>query len=397
VPYRSILVVCALLCFARPAVAADDDWKMRFWQAQRKGANCFNTAVDRSYFADCKAAKIGLVRLTWSKWKGAGRDFLIGDADQFKGIPPSDLAKLREVLDAADAEGVKIVVVPLSLPGLRWRQQNGMEWDDRIWRDEAYHAQAAAFWRELATALRDHPAVVGYNLINEPAPARAMKIELTDAASHRAFEKQVVGSPADVNRLYRTLVEAVRAVDKQTPIVLESHNFGAPDAIGGLEPIAGDDRVLYSVHNYGPWQFVNFKANGGKNRYPGVMTIDDRQETWDKEALRRALAPAAKWAEEHRIAPTRIFLGEFGCDRRVPGVTEYMADVIAVGNDYGWHWAFYAYREDEWDAMDYELGTAKLGGEYWEAIERGEKPALPRKDNPLWRVIAREFERSGSP
>src|SRR5688500_5876498 len=117
-PYRFILVVCALLCFAGPAVATGDDGKMRFWQFQRKGANCFNTAVDRSYFAACKAAKIGLVRLTWSKWEGAGRDFLIGDADEFNGIPPADLAKLRNVLDAADAEGVKIVLVPLSLPGL---------------------------------------------------------------------------------------------------------------------------------------------------------------------------------------------------------------------------------------------------------------------------------------
>jgi aryl-phospho-beta-D-glucosidase BglC (GH1 family) len=384
------LCIATSLLAARAAHAAED--KLAFWDTQRKGANCFNVSVDRSYFAACKAANIRLVRLTWSKWKGAGRDFLIGEANEFKGIPAADLAKLKEVLDSAHAEGVKVVLVPLSLPGLRWRQQNGMKWDDRIWRDEKYHAQAAAFWRELAMAMRDHPAVVGYNLINEPAPARALKIEFTDTASYRAFEMQVVGTAADVNRLYRTLTDAVRAVDKQTPVIVESHDFGAPDAIAGLEPIPGDERVIYSIHNYGPWQYVNFKANGGRNSYPGVMTINDRQETWDREALRQAMAPVAQWAERHRVPPTRIFLGEFGCDRRNAGVAEYLADVIAVANDYGWHWAFYAYREDEWDAMDYELGTGKLGAKYWEAVERGERPTPPRKDNPLWRVIEREFQ-----
>ena len=44
--------------------------------------------------------------------------------------------------------------------------------------------------------------------------------------------------------------------------------------------------------------------------------------------------------------------------------------------------------------MDYEIGTAKLPWSYWQAVERGERPAPPRQDNPLWRVIAREFEPS---
>ena len=74
--------------------------------------------------------------------------------------------------------------------------------------------------------------------------------------------------------------------------------------------------------------------------------------------------------------------------RRAP---RSISHVISAANGFGWHWAFYAYREDEWDGMDYELGTAKLPGSYWQAIERGETPARPRKDNPLWRVIAREF------
>jgi hypothetical protein len=33
------------------------------------------------------------------------------------------------------------------------------------------------------------------------------------------------------------------------------------------------------------------------------------------------------------------------------------------------------------------VGTGGLGAAYWEAVERGETPERPRKDNPLWRVL----------
>ena len=44
--------------------------------------------------------------------------------------------------------------------------------------------------------------------------------------------------------------------------------------------------------------------------------------------------------------------------------------------------------------MDYELGTGKLGWDFWKAVERGEDPELHKKrgDNPLWAVIQRELE-----
>jgi hypothetical protein len=365
--------------------------KLAFWDVQRKGTNCFNLKVDRQYFAGCRAAGIGLVRLTWSKWTGGGRDFLLGDADHFEGIPPSDLATLRRVLDDADAEGIRLVLTPLSLPGLRWRQQNGGKFDDRLWRDESYHRQAAAFWRELAGALRDHPAVVGYNLINEPAPARALKVDLPDAAAREAFEKRVANTPADLNRLYRALVGAVRAVDPKTPILLDATDFAAPEAIAFLRPLDEDARTLYAVHCYTPWTYTTFRKNGGKRRYPGVMEIDGRQERWDRAALQKYLAQVDDWAKRNRVPANRIVVAEFGCDRRVAGAQRYLADLIDVINGFGWHWMFYAFREDEWDGLDYEVGTGRLPWSYWQAVERGEHPAPPRKDNPLWNVIHRQF------
>ncbi len=363
----------------QPAPLAPQTGKLPYWDQQRKGANCFNRDCDRAYFAAARAAGIRVVRLTWSKWKGAGRDFLLGNADDFKGIPPADPQRLREVLDWAAAEDVKIVVVPLSLPGMRWQQQNDGRFDARLWTDFKYHRQAAAFWKELASALRGHPAVVAYNLVNEPAPARAMKVDLADRAAREAFEKRVAGTAADVNTLYASLILAVRAVDPDTPILLDGGDFAAPAHIDFLRPVA-DQRTLYAVHCYEPWNYTTFQINGGKIPYPGP------------EVVQRELAQVDAWARRNGVPAHRIILSEFGCDRRVPGVEQYLSDVIKSANGFGWHWAFYAFREDEWDGLDYELGPGKRPYSYWQAIERGEHPAPPRKDNPIWRVLAREFQ-----
>jgi endoglucanase len=42
--------------------------------------------------------------------------------------------------------------------------------------------------------------------------------------------------------------------------------------------------------------------------------------------------------------------------------------------------------------MDYELCTKPPGWEYWQAIDRGEKPSLPRVDNPIWRTIRQHLK-----
>jgi hypothetical protein len=77
--------------------------------------------------------------------------------------------------------------------------------------------------------------------------------------------------------------------------------------------------------------------------------------------------------------------------RKNEGAAKYLQDVINFLNMNEFHWAFYSYREDSWDGYDYELGTGALGWKYWEAKEKGENPALPRKNNDLFEVIKQQF------
>src|SRR5262249_16904628 len=144
------------------------------------------------------------------------------NADHYQGIPPADLNKLKQVLSDADKHGIKIVLTMLSLPGNRWRQLNHFRDDHRLWKEEKYQQQAIQFWQDLAKALKGHPAIVGYNVINEPHPEIAFKYEDFITQDFNTFAKKVSNTPADLNVFYQKMVDAIRKVDAKTPIILDS-------------------------------------------------------------------------------------------------------------------------------------------------------------------------------
>lgn len=147
------VILAALLVAMGPATLAAD--LMDFWNTPRHGGNSFNRLPpEQVYFDALSGYGATWVRLSYDKWQPAERDFLLGDADAYQGLPAADLATLRATLDRAHQAGLKVVIAPLSLPGMRWSQNNQGQFDDRLWQDKRYWLQAAAFWRDLARELK---------------------------------------------------------------------------------------------------------------------------------------------------------------------------------------------------------------------------------------------------
>ena len=213
------------------------NYGFEYWQSQRKGANYFNKAPTKEWFLSAASANIKLVRFTYEKWIGEERDFLLGSADNYTGIVEQDFERLVKYLNIADSLGIKIVLTTLSLPGARYAQNNNGVRDGRLWKDLKYHRQAAKFWKDLATRLIDHPAIVGLDLINEPHPEWFYgKREFWDAGFDQWYSG-VKGTAGDLNLFNRTMVSAIREVDKNIPIVVESGLYGTPWAFEYLEPL----------------------------------------------------------------------------------------------------------------------------------------------------------------
>ncbi|WP_245339294.1 glycoside hydrolase family 5 protein [Paenibacillus shirakamiensis] len=380
---------------------------MKYWDEQRKGTNFMNsTSLPQNYEA-AKEQGIEFVRLAPDKWSKnrdflfndkadtRNADFLIGSSDQYKGIVEEDFVRLKADLDAAEAKGMKVVVTVLSLPGDRWRQFNGNKNDDRIWNDLEYQNQATEFWKDLATRLKGHPAVIGYNLINEPHPETATGFNDFWTQDYTNWYTKVEHTAADLNALYDSIVKGIRTVDSTTPIIVDSGLYATPWAFKYLKPM-DDPNVLYAFHMYEPYEMTSQnKKKGFTYSYPGTVKVGNNQteKEFNRQALEQFVEPVAKWASDHGVPANRIIASEFGTNRMVQGADQYMADLISIFNEYGWHWAFYAFREDTWDGMDYELGSVKPDWKYWDAIEKGKLPARVKAHNPIWNAIQEDLKK----
>lgn len=393
---RLFFALMLLLACAGPAVAKES--KLDFWSKQRRGANYHNRVASKDWWLAAKGAGINVVRLFPNNWQTQQRDFLLGSADAYEKLDERDFLTLREVLDQAHSVGMKVVLTTVSLPGARWAQQNGDKNDPRLWRDFKYHKQAAAFWEDLASRLKGHPAVVGYNILNEPHPERARVVRFNDFwwDDLPTWYAKVKNTPADLNLFYAEVVAAIRRADKETPVVLDSGLYATPWAFKYLEPVR-DDKVVYSFHMAEPYAYTTKRINNGRFTYPGVVVVGEGEERiekhWDAVELEKFLQPIVDWQKRHNVPSSRIFVGEFGCGRTVPGAATYLGDLIDIFNKNRWHWAFYQFRTDgTWTERDYEYGPRPPGAAYWEAVGRGETPQLPRAENPLWDVFKKALK-----
>lgn len=71
---------------------------------------------------------------------------------------------------------------------------------------------------------------------------------------------------------YSKVIRAIRKVDENTPIVLDTGLYATPWAISYLKPI-NESGILYSFHMYEPYAYTTRKINNEKYQYPGHIPM----------------------------------------------------------------------------------------------------------------------------
>lgn len=335
-----------------------------FFQKQRRGTNLFdkNEPFDlttiREKFKAIRRMNLDFVRMTPSKWKSAAKnaqdgDFLIGPMNSYKGIYKPDLSTLIKVLDIAAEERVKVVLVFLNIPNRRWRQHTRNQVQERkIWEDFKAQDTAVSFFDDLMPHIRNHPALAGINPLNEPKPeAGPIKYDGESTKAYAKWYESVKGTPQDINLFYRRLVERIRHWSANIPIILDVGEDAWYTGLSIITPI-DDEKIIYSFHMYAPFR-LTFKRVLAK--YPGFVPYRVKKnygDNWDKNKLEKELKQIEEWRIRNRVNPNRIFVGEFGIHRDVPGAVDYMKDIVSIFEKYNWHHAYYSFREDNWKVMD---------------------------------------------
>ena len=251
------------------------------------------------------------------------------------------------VLPEARKRGMKVVVDLHVTPGGRDAARVMAMFRNETWADAFVDT-----WRRIATRFKGNADVIyGYDLVNEP--------------------NQLGRAPIDYWTLQRRAAEAVRAIDPDTMIIVESNGWDAPATFDYLSPLAMDN-VIYQVHCYAPMAFTHQGVHGA----PVGEVWPDPGKKWDRDFIRATLAPVREF--EKRTG-AKIYVGEFSAIAWAEGAENYLRDCIAVFEEFGWDWSYHAFRE--WRGWSVEHEGPDIGG------------MVPSADNPRRRVLLEGFAR----
>lgn len=183
-----------------------------------------------------------------------------------------------------------------------------------LYEDPDLRRAQAKMWRVLAERFADHPAVLGYDLINEPMGEMARGEDLPDAA--RRVERD------QLTPMYNRLADTVRSADRDnwlfvepTPIVGE----GVPTGLGKIE----DRRVVYAPH------FYNAAMEAGQDYDPSAGWIEAYE------------AAVTAYPKAHRVP---VVVGEWGpLDSSLPNMGRFYREALASLARYSSGWAGYVW------------------------------------------------------
>ena len=150
----------------------------------------------------------------------------------FEGDDAEGFKLLDRVIGWSRAEGLYVVLDLHAAPG----GQTGANIDDSagypwLYSSPQEQEHLIAIWRRLAAHYHDEPAVLGYDLLNEPIPP---------------FPK-LASFNASLEPLYKKLAAEIRKVDAHHILFLGGAQWDGNFSIFG-QPF--DDKVVYTFHKY---------------------------------------------------------------------------------------------------------------------------------------------------
>jgi len=142
----------------------------------------------------------------------------------------------------------------------------------------------ADMWAYVATRFKDHPAILGYDFINEPWQGTYM-------LGYKEFDQGVYSD------FLQRMIDGVRAVDQDSWLFYEppalATNQGFPNFLRVLnDPRQGPNRLAFFPHIYSAW----IELTGGYD-----PAVDNALDNWEKHRLadgERQKAPvlSGEWA-----------------------------------------------------------------------------------------------------
>jgi len=209
--------------------------------------------------------------------------------------------------------------------------------NDDVWLKQDAQDAWVEMWRYTAEHYRDNPVVVGYDLMCEPnAPGRLLEIW-----NGEDFYPAYAGTLYDWNQFYPRIVQAIREVDPDTPILISAMGWGSVRWLPFLEPV-DDPRTVYMVHQYEPQEQYTHQPYPASNSYPGSFDLnwDGAPDGFDRAWLDGYLSIIDDFKARYGVP---VAVNEFGVMRWSPGAADFMRDSMDLFEQRGMNHAFWAW------------------------------------------------------
>lgn len=312
----------------RPAPRADAPPPFRGHDQPRLRGVMSPNSFSEQDFTDLEAMHVNAVRWQIGRnWGTTGGDRDLAEYDRWIA---DEMADLDRALESAGRHGLRLLIDLHAPPG--GRLPDGTM---SMLLEQPYQDHFVRVWERFATRYRGHPALWGYDLVNEPVQNRPSPPGLADWLG-----------------LQVQAAKAIRVIDPDTPIVIEVDAWDNPQRFAWLEPV-DIPNVIYQAHMYWPGEYTHQgvhnswgeQGSAARLAYPG--TFNGRP--LDRAALARYLQPVRDFQLAYNV---HIIIGEFSAVRWAAGADRYLADCISVFEEYGWDWTYHAFRE--WQGWSFE-------------------------------------------
>jgi len=178
---------------------------------------------------------------------------------------------------------------------------------DHFWKDQDLRVHYANSLAEVARRFANHPAVIGFDLMNEPFYGTTLPY---------IFETQYL------HPFHGQCRDAIRAVAPDATIFFEPPAFPTASGLPSLLPKFNDSNAVYAPHYYDPLVHEGFAYQGYKQLIDFIIR-------------NKAIA-----AERHGVP---IMLGEFGVAPETNSWDLYLKHLLAACDKYGVSWTAWSY------------------------------------------------------
>lgn len=280
-------------------------------------------------------------------------------ADKDLIISKSRLEHIKQILHHSENLGIKVILDMHTWPG---------RGSGEFWESKELQSKYINVWKSLATKLQDYPALIGFDLMNEPNYLQ----QLFDSDERkRIYQTGDWDMPTEWRRTtkdyFSLMSKTANAILQITPnktIFVEGLAFASsPRYFNLMEPIdvpiEKKNNICYSFHTYHPHAFNHAKLKNG-----AYITYPDHR--YNKENMTKFVQPVLDFQNKHDV--NCIFVGEFGvmASSEESGADIWLDDVMSIFETNNWIWT------------------------YWSLSIKGRNPYLCVKDNDPLNIMDKD-------